>query len=72
MTARQRALASGVTGEVDGVEKLEMLDFGGKPGKAEKEMTEEDKVEKQVKVGRAASSYFGKNHFVSVGWPDQE
>ena len=38
------------TGEVDGVEKLEMLDFGGKPGKAEKEMTEEDKVEKLVKA----------------------
>jgi len=51
MTARQRALASGVTGDVvDGVEELEMLDFGGKPGKVEKEMTEEDKVEKLVKA----------------------
>merc|ERR1712025_614919 len=49
-TARQRALASGVTGEGDGAEELEMLDFGGKPTKVEKEMTEEDKVEKMVKA----------------------
>jgi len=49
-TARQRALASGVTGEGDGAEELEMLDFGGKPAKVEKEMTEEDKVEKMVKA----------------------
>jgi len=50
MTARQRALASGVTGELEGAEELEMLDFGGKQHKEEKEMTEEDKVEKMVKA----------------------
>lgn len=50
MTARQRALASGVTGDGDGAEELGMLEFGGKPAKVEKEMTEEDKVEKMVKA----------------------
>ena len=49
MTVRQRALASGVSGEMEGAEELEMLDFGGKQSK-EKEMTEEDKVEKMVKA----------------------
>lgn len=52
MTARQRALASGVSGDCDGIEELEMLDFGGKPSKAEKELTEEDKVEKMVKAAK--------------------
>merc|ERR1712179_557466 len=50
MTARQRALASGVTGDGDGAEELGMLEFGGKPAKVEKGMTEEDKVEKMVKA----------------------
>merc|ERR1712203_979190 len=50
MTARQRALASGVTGDGDGAEELGMLEFGGKPAKVEKDMTEEDKVEKMVKA----------------------
>jgi len=50
MTARQRALASVVTGDGDGAEELGMLEFGGKPAKVDKEMTEEDKVEKMVKA----------------------
>jgi len=49
MTARQRALASGSSGDIEN-DNLGMLDFGGKTSKVDKEMTEEDKVEKMVKA----------------------